>query len=65
MVAFSPLNDETDLGADSQIEFIASILKLFGKKMENLIVIVGDNCATNKSIATKIGVPLVGCASHR
>ncbi|RLN10139.1 hypothetical protein BBJ28_00018417 [Nothophytophthora sp. Chile5] len=28
-------------------------------------LVVGDNCATNQSIATKMGVPLVGCASHR
>ncbi|KAG6596063.1 Hydroxyacylglutathione hydrolase [Phytophthora cinnamomi] len=27
--------------------------------------LVGDNCATNQSIATKMGIPLVGCASHR
>ncbi|OWY94058.1 hypothetical protein PHMEG_00036322 [Phytophthora megakarya] len=27
--------------------------------------VVGDNCSSNQSIATKIGVPLVGCASHR
>ncbi|KAG6611757.1 RWD domain-containing protein 3 [Phytophthora cinnamomi] len=27
--------------------------------------IVADNCNTNRSIATKLGVPLVGCASHR
>ncbi|KAG2795335.1 hypothetical protein PC112_g22682 [Phytophthora cactorum] len=29
------------------------------------VFIVGGNCSTNQSIATKIGVPLVGCASHR
>ncbi|KAE9342795.1 hypothetical protein PF008_g9993 [Phytophthora fragariae] len=28
-------------------------------------LLVGDNCATNQSIATKMGIPLVGCASHR
>ncbi|KAG6970271.1 hypothetical protein JG688_00004925 [Phytophthora aleatoria] len=26
---------------------------------------VGDNCTTNQSLATKLGVPLIGCASHR
>ncbi|KAE9033055.1 hypothetical protein PR001_g10333 [Phytophthora rubi] len=27
--------------------------------------LVGDNCAVNKRMANLIGVPLVGCASHR
>ncbi|ETO73328.1 hypothetical protein F444_10714, partial [Phytophthora nicotianae P1976] len=27
--------------------------------------IVGNNCNTNQKIATLLGVPLVGCASHR
>ncbi|KAG2773227.1 hypothetical protein Pcac1_g16042 [Phytophthora cactorum] len=27
--------------------------------------IVADNCTTNRSVATKLDVPLIGCASHR
>eukprot|EP00644_Phytophthora_capsici_P006320 jgi/Phyca11/130457/e_gw1.94.70.1 len=27
--------------------------------------VVGDNCTTNQSMATRIGVRLIGCASHR
>ncbi|KAG6941651.1 hypothetical protein JG687_00019522 [Phytophthora cactorum] len=26
---------------------------------------VGDNCTTNQLLATKLGAPLTGCASHR
>ena len=28
-------------------------------------VLIGDNCEVNKSIASKLNIPLVGCASHR
>ncbi|OWZ09566.1 hypothetical protein PHMEG_00017707 [Phytophthora megakarya] len=27
--------------------------------------IVGDNCSTNQNISTGLGIPLIGCASHR
>ncbi|KAG6943878.1 hypothetical protein JG688_00017390 [Phytophthora aleatoria] len=53
LLAVSPLDDGSQ-NADAHI-------KLF----DGQAFIVGDNCSTNQSIATKIGVPLVGCASHR
>eukprot|EP00644_Phytophthora_capsici_P008312 jgi/Phyca11/114634/e_gw1.26.394.1 len=37
----------------------------FGKQLEACLFIVGDNCTVNRLLATLIGVPLVGCASHR
>ncbi|KAG2773129.1 hypothetical protein PC129_g24574 [Phytophthora cactorum] len=30
-----------------------------------IMFIVADNCATNQAIATRLGAPLIGCASHR
>ena len=41
------------------------ILDVYGKSWNNIICLVGDNVAVNKSISTKVDVPLVGCASHR
>ncbi|ETP01333.1 hypothetical protein F441_21409, partial [Phytophthora nicotianae CJ01A1] len=43
---------------------------IIAKEMGNLFGIMfngwsRDNCNTNRSIATKLGVPLIGCASHR
>jgi hypothetical protein len=37
----------------------------YGKEIKNIVFAVGDNAPVNKSIADKLGVPLVGCASHR
>ena len=37
----------------------------YGRALDDCLFVVGDNCATNKRIATLMGVPLVGCASHR
>ena len=33
--------------------------------MDNVIEIVGDNYSLNNSIAQKINIPLIRCASHR
>ena len=41
------------------------ILDVYGESWDNVICLVGDNAAVNKSISTKVGVPLVGCKSHR
>ncbi|POM64907.1 Hypothetical protein PHPALM_19499, partial [Phytophthora palmivora] len=37
----------------------------FGKQITDCLFLVGDNCAVNRLLATRMGVPLVGCASHR
>eukprot|EP00644_Phytophthora_capsici_P010759 jgi/Phyca11/104645/e_gw1.9.920.1 len=42
-----------------------NILDVYNKTEDMVGFLVGDNCSTNQSIATKMGVPLVGCASHR
>lgn len=51
--------------ADAHIEFIDAILDVYGKTLTMVEFVVADNCATNKSVATKLDVPLIGCASHR
>ncbi|OWZ21748.1 hypothetical protein PHMEG_0003655 [Phytophthora megakarya] len=33
--------------------------------LDELKFLIDDNCATNQPVATKLTVPLVGCASHR
>ena len=40
-------------------------LALVGISFENIEFLTGDNCRCNLSLATKMSVPLVGCASHR
>ncbi|GMF23083.1 unnamed protein product [Phytophthora fragariaefolia] len=50
---------------DAQIELMQGVLTIYNKDTTMIKFVVGDNCATNQSLATKLGVPLVGCASHR
>ena len=38
---------------------------MFGKSKDAVSFFVGDNENLNKSIAKMIGVPLIGCYSHR
>jgi len=47
------------------VDLIEEILIRFEKSLENVICIIGDNCATNAKIARLVKVPLVGCSSHR
>ncbi|KAE9339410.1 hypothetical protein PF008_g11585 [Phytophthora fragariae] len=64
LLAVSPL-EEGSQDADAHIKLFDGVLDVYNKKLDMVAFIVGDNCATNQSVATKLGVPLVGCASHR
>eukprot|EP00644_Phytophthora_capsici_P017641 jgi/Phyca11/120718/e_gw1.42.264.1 len=56
---------EDGQSADAHIEMIDNVLGVYETNREMLRFVVGDNCPTNKAIATRIKVPLIGCASHR
>ena len=66
LLSFSPLlEDAFDFTAESHKSYLEYVLKLFNKSCANVVCLVGDNCSTNKRLAELMGVPLVGCASHR
>lgn len=65
LLGFSPMGDETTLDADEHVGYLSYVLELFGYSFENVVALIGDNCNTNKSIANKLSLPLIGCASHR
>lgn len=65
LLAFSPLRDESDYSAASHAAFILDQLAGYKKTIQNVVCLVGDNCNTNIAVAEQLGVPLVGCASHR
>lgn len=72
LLAFQPLPDydasteiEYQLTAAAHKEFIISTLAYYQKGPESSAFLVGDNCSTNKALATLCRVPLVGCGSHR
>ncbi|ETK70879.1 hypothetical protein L915_21792 [Phytophthora nicotianae] len=55
----APIIDEPDdaLNADGNAAAIA--------RLDDVLFLVGDNYEVNKQLANLMGVPLVGCASHR
>lgn len=71
LLAMAPLLDteacdsDPHHDADAHIAFLKTILKPVKRHIECVRFLVGDNCSVNGSIARKLGVPLVGCASHR
>ncbi|KAE8902866.1 hypothetical protein PF003_g12709 [Phytophthora fragariae] len=57
---------DEDLSARGHYEFLADMLpRDYGKQVTDCLFLAGDNCAVNRLLATRMGVPLVGCASHR
>ena len=51
--------------AVDHIEHLEKVLKINGKKMSNVICLVGNNCSLNQSMAQIMKVPLLDCASHK
>jgi hypothetical protein len=64
-LTISPPFDETEYGAISQASFIVDTVEAFDRTKESILFLVGDNTNTNPATATKLGVPFIGCASHR
>lgn len=65
LLSFAPFPDEASYTATDHKDSISLILKIFSKTLENVVCLIGDNCATNQKLARDCGIPLVGCAAHR
>jgi hypothetical protein len=65
LLTCSPLDDESDLGAESHAQFIMDTLELYGKNKEDILFICGDNASTNQAIANILAKPFIGCYSHK
>ncbi|KAG3246644.1 hypothetical protein PI124_g8646 [Phytophthora idaei] len=63
LLSISPA--EYGQSAEAYLEMIDAVLELYNKDSAMVMFIVADNCATNQANATRLGVPLIGCASHR
>ncbi|GMF26530.1 unnamed protein product [Phytophthora fragariaefolia] len=50
---------------NAHIELFRNVLAVYDEVVTMAQFIAADNCNTNRSIASQLGVPLVGCASHR
>jgi hypothetical protein len=67
MLSMKPLlaNGIKGMRATDHIAHIERVLESYGKNLENILCLVGDNCSVNQSMARILGIPLIGCASHK
>jgi hypothetical protein len=66
LLGFSPFDQEDKLDADEHIDYITSVLHVFDKDIATDVAYsAADNCSTNRSVATKTNIPLIGCNSHK
>ena len=67
MLSMKPLLAEgvSGMRATDHLDHIEKVLESYGKTSENILCLVGDNCSVNQSMARILGVPLIGCASHK
>lgn len=67
MLSMKPLLAEGVQGmrACDHIDHVERVLQVYGKTTDNILCLVGDNCSVNQSMARILGIPLIGCASHK
>ncbi len=59
LLAFSPFEDDLSQDADHHLSFMEFVLNLFGKSMDNVLALVGDNCSVNTSLARQANTHFV------
>ena len=64
LLSLSPM-DKEDFSAQSHKDYIEKVLLMYRKSISAIEFIVADNCPTNTALSNLLGVPMVGCASHR
>ncbi|DAZ97014.1 TPA: hypothetical protein N0F65_011929 [Lagenidium giganteum] len=65
MLCCSTLANGDDMGSDSMIDLLDSVLDAYGIDATNLCFFVCDHASVIVAVAKKTGVPMIGCASHR
>ena len=65
LLVSAPLHDKTSFTAENHANFIKATLNWYSLSADRLFCLICDNCSTNKATANRIGVPLLGCRSHR
>ncbi|RLN92480.1 hypothetical protein BBJ28_00013556 [Nothophytophthora sp. Chile5] len=63
LLALSQMDE--GISADANLAHIESVLEDYSKQLSTVRFIVAENCATNQVIASRLELPLIGCASHR
>jgi hypothetical protein len=64
-LSISPGMDETSFTAKDQADYIVDVVELLDRQKSEILFLVADNTNTNPATAEILGVPFIGCASHR
>lgn len=62
--ALLSLENETSLAAEKQIWFTDYVFVNFRKAFTSVVVLVGDNCSTNRPAACKLRFLLIDCTRN-
>jgi hypothetical protein len=65
LLACSPFGDETSQKAPAVVQFIIDTVFVYEKDVACIGFLVSDNTEVNPCIARLLGVPFIGCMSHR
>ena len=65
LLAIRPMINEEKLDAEEHIKLFNATLESYGKYPGNVCVLIGDNASTNRKVAKDMGIPLIGCHSHK
>jgi hypothetical protein len=57
--------DEPTFSTSNLKEFVQDVLEAYGKGVENVMYLVTEYNTVHTSLADELGIPMIGCASHR
>jgi hypothetical protein len=66
LLSFSPFEDETDFSAISLSDHVLHVLNYYGKSLNNVVCLIGDNCSTSiAAVVNQLQGVMIGCYSHK
>ena len=66
LLTISPPFDETSFSALTFYDFIGDTLaNSYSRSKKDILYIVADHASVNSALANMLGVPMIGCASHK
>ncbi|OWZ13847.1 hypothetical protein PHMEG_00012761, partial [Phytophthora megakarya] len=65
LLGFSPPLDEQTYTAEAHRDLVVSVLSVYGKTLNDVVALIGDNCPTNKATANLLGINLLGCSCRK
>jgi hypothetical protein len=50
---------------DHMVHITKALCERYGRSLDEVVCLVGDNCSVNQSLARKLDIPLLGCGAHK